>query len=328
MRAVVADSGRASAVEIAEPDPPGPDQTVVDVVGAGICGSDLHLLSLGFSGPVLGHEFGGYLADGTLVAVRPTGECGACRSCIGGRPHLCRDALGTLHGTAIPGGMSERVLVESSRVVPVPASLRPGDVALIEPLAVAIHGVRRARVSLEDRVAVIGAGSIGLLTVAALTGLGIKPHLMARHAHQRRAGEALGAVDASESLPGGADHGAVPDNGSDFDAVFDAVSTQPSLDAALTLVRPGGTLVEFGMFWSPVTVGNNLLFKEVTLVPSMFYSHDHDHDDFAEAAQLLAGRPEIGDTLVTHRFALDDAERAFAVAADRASGAIKVHLVP
>lgn len=320
MKAIVADAGRPRLAEIPFDQPGTGDGVVVEVTSAGICGSDLHLLSLGFSGPVLGHEFGGRLADGTLVAVRPTGECGACRSCTGGRPQLCGEAIAGLYGTALPGGLAERVLVESSRLVVMPEGARDRDVALVEPLAVAVHGVSRGRVQGGDRVLVIGAGSIGLLTVAVLRSRGVDVALVARHPHQRLVGEALGATIVDS------DPGILRDGG--YDVVFDAVSTQQSLDSAIGAARPGATVVEFGMFWSPVTVGNALLFKEITLVPTMFYSHGHDHDDFAEAAAILATDVALADLLVTHRFDLADGERAFDVAADRGAGAIKVHVIP
>ena len=325
MKAIVADSGHARLVDVSfDHVADSASGVVVDVTSAGICGSDLHLLSLGFGGPVLGHEFGGRLSDGTLVAVRPTGECGTCTSCSGGRPHLCGDALAGLYGTALPGGLAERVLVEPSRLVVMPGGARERDVALVEPLAVAVHGISRGRPRAGDRVLVIGAGSIGLLTVAALRHRGIEVDLVARHPHQRHAGEALGAriVDSRDGTRTGSGH----DPG--YDVVFDAVSTQQSLDGAVGAARPGATVVEFGMFWTPVTVGNSLLLKEITLVPTMFYSHGHDHDDFAEAAAIVARDPSLADVLVTHRFDLADGERAFDVAADRAAGAIKVHVVP
>ncbi len=320
MRAVTSRDGRVELIEVDEPatgtasqDPANDDQLVLDVTSAGICASDLHLVELGVSGVVLGHEFGGFLPDGTLVAVRPTGSCGSCAPCTTSRPQLCRDATGRMYGTVLDGGLAERVLIERDRVVPLAKTVDPRDAALVEPIAVAVHGVNRAGITAGTRVLVIGGGSIGLFTTAVLRHRGAQVDMVARHPHQREAAQALGASLDVER---------------DYDVVIDAVSTQASTDEAIRLCQTGGTLVELGMFWQPVSFGNQLLLKEISVVPSIFYAHDHDRHDFVDAADLLAQHPDLSEIVVTHRYRLEHAVDAFATAADRAAGAIKVHLSP
>jgi 2-desacetyl-2-hydroxyethyl bacteriochlorophyllide A dehydrogenase len=313
MRAVTSRDRRVDVVQIDEPVIRTAEHVVIEVTSAGICASDLHLVELGATGVVLGHEFGGFTPDGTLVAVRPTGACGHCHSCTTSRPQLCRDATGRMYGTALDGGLAERVLVERERLVPLAEGVDPRAAALVEPIAVAVHGVDRANVTVGDRVLVIGGGSIGLFTTAVLRDRGADVDLIARHPHQGDVARSLGA-----SL----------DIAHDYDVVIDAVSTQSSTDEAVKRCRAGATLVELGMFWQPVSFGIPMLLKEITVVPSIFYAHDHDHDDMAAAADLLARQHELGEILVTHRYRLDEAVTAFATAADRASGAIKVHLHP
>ncbi len=164
---------------------------------------------------------------------------------------------------------------------------------------------------------VIGGGSIGLATVAALRHGGVDVDLVARHPHQRAGGELLGAGARL---------------GDEYGAVVDAAGTQSSLDDAVARVRPGGTVVVVATYWEPVTIDAGLLTKEVRIVPSAMYGHvGHDHggaSEFEAAAALLAARPEVVDALVHHRFGLDDAPEAFRVAGDRAAGAIKVLLEP
>lgn len=310
MRAVTSSRGEISVIDKDAPEGPG---ELVSVRRAGICGSDLHLVAAGLHGVVLGHEFAGTLDDGSLVAVRPTGECGSCTSCIGGHPNTCRMAAGVLHGTSIDGGLADFVRVEQSRLVALPANMTDSSAALVEPMAVAIHGMSRVDISPGMRVLVVGAGSIGLLTAAALVARGADVSIVARHPHQATVAEALGARVVTS-----------PDN--DHDVAFDAVSTQESLDACVTHTRPRGVIVEFGLIWRPVALTNTMLMKEITLVPTMFYSHGHDHDDFSTAAALLHAHPHVAELLVTHSFPLEDAAEAFRVAADRSTGAIKVHL--
>lgn len=285
----------------------------MSVTSAGICGSDLHMVAAGATGVILGHEFGGTLSDGSLVAVRPTGECGSCASCLRRQPQLCKDAIAQLHGSTLDGGWADKAVVDPARLIPMADTVRPRDVALVEPLAVAVHGIERSKVQPGDKVLVIGAGSIGLVTAAALRHRGITVDVVARHEHQKVAADALGASLAHTT---------------DYDVVFDAVCTQEAVNQAVSLARPGGTLLEFGLFWGPVSLNNSLLFKEVTFVPSIFYAHDHSHDDFVEAADILAEWSDVADIIVTHRVDLDEAVRAFEIASQRSSGAIKVHMHP
>jgi threonine dehydrogenase-like Zn-dependent dehydrogenase len=181
-------------------------------------------------------------------------------------------------------------------------------------LAVVIHGINRSHIEKGSRAVVIGAGSIGLLTAAVLVDRGINVDIVTRHPHQSLAAEKIGAHPVTEP-------------GSNYDVSFDAVCSQQSFDACVQATRPCGTLLEFGMFWSPVTLNNSLMMKEITVIPSIFYGHNHEHHDFVEAVDVLVRLPFLIDAVVTHRFALTDAAEAFRVAADRKSGAIKVHLV-
>lgn len=82
------------------------------------------------------------------------------------------------------------------------------------------------------------------------------------------------------------------------------------------------------MFWDETYLTNSWMFKEVSLIPAMAYSHTEDFNDFREAADYLSLNPHVADALVTHTYPLEDAVEAFRVAKDRQSGAIKVHIHP
>lgn len=310
MRAVMSKDGDVFVVDT--PMPSG-DGVLVRVTNTGICGSDLHTIALGKSGVIIGHEFGGYLDDGRLVAVRPTGECGHCRWCTTGAPNRCAEAVSQLYGGTINGGLADYAMVDPSRITELPSGTDPSHVGLVEPLAVAVHGLSRSRVQPGNTVLVIGGGSIGLLAAAALIDKGIEVDIVARHAHQQHAAEMIGARNQ---------------RGHDYDFVFDAAATQSAFDMAVHSARPGGTIVEYGMFWDPVALNNTVMLKEITIVPAMFYNHAHDHNDFADAANLISRAPHIAAAVVTHQFPLSDAKEAFAVANNREAGAIKVHLHP
>lgn len=310
MRAVISSQG---SVFVTDHDEPAGTGELITVTSAGICGSDLHLVASGLSGVILGHEFGGFTEDGSLVAVRPTGECGTCQQCNSGFPHTCHQAAASLHGTSINGGLAEFVRVESSRLVSVPAATDPATVGLVEPLAVVIHGINRVSLTQGMSALVVGSGSIGLLTAAVLADRGITVDIVCRHPHQFDAAEKLGV-------------NAVTKAGLNYDVSFDAVCTQESLDICFNATRPRGDVVEFGMVWGSLQLKNQMMLKEISLVPSIFYSHNHEQNDFEDAVDMLVRHPELTTTLVTHRFSLEDSVRAFKVANDRQAGAIKVHI--
>jgi len=301
-----------TGIEVVDVDDPSGDGVMVEVRSSSLCGSDLHMIGFGPIPVVLGHEFAGVLEDGTPVAVDPSGPCGTCPSCTGGLRHLCHH--GMILGVTADGGMTERVSVRPDALVRLPAGLPVEHACLVEPLAVSIHGLEQAAITGGERVAVVGAGSIGLTAVAAAAAAGSAVDLDARHPAQRAAGERLGARG--------------PTTG-EYDVVFEAAGTQSALDRAVALVRPGGLVVFLSTFWEGVTMpGIAAMMKEATFKWAFTYAHHAGGRDIDTAAALLARRPEIADTLITHRFPLTDAPEAFRVAADRARGAIKVVLEP
>jgi threonine dehydrogenase-like Zn-dependent dehydrogenase len=160
---------------------------------------------------------------------------------------------------------------------------------------------------------VVGAGSIGLLAVAAARHLGHPVDVAARHPAQQAAAERLGAGTA---------HGS-------YDVVIEATGTESGIVACAELARPGGRVVLLGVFHGSVPVpGGTTLVKELSWVAAMAYGHHHGVREVEAAADLLAAHPDIARILVTHEFPLEDAPEAFRVAADRAAGALKVVLHP
>lgn len=318
MRAVRADgNGGVAVVQVDVAPPDGMVEPVrVRIAACGICGSD-HQLARWNLPATLGHEFAGFLDDGTAVTVRPDVWCGECDRCLAGETELCTAANKLMHGVNIDGGLGEVVYAEARCVVPLPDGVRPVDAALVEPLSVGLHAVNRIDPVAAGRICVIGGAAIGLAAAAALVDRGVEVDVEARHAHQWEAAEKLGAG-----------RGAQPGLVGEYDVVIDAAGTQSAIDRAQELLRPGGTLVEAGTWWEPVQLGTGFLMKEIRLLPATMTGHAHGELEFARSAALLAARPEIADAIITHRFGLDDAVEAFRVSADRAAGAIKVIVEP
>jgi 2-desacetyl-2-hydroxyethyl bacteriochlorophyllide A dehydrogenase len=318
MRAVLAGNGSVEVREVPAPSGPG---VIVDVKAAGICGTDLHLVSGDDFPPprvTLGHEIAGITENGTPVAIEPLSPCGTCAPCRRGDQHLCVDGSAMLFGVGLDGGMADRIVVPERCLVPLPAGVAVGDASLVEPLAVVVHSLRRSAARPDQRVLVIGGGTIGLCAVAAARARGCEVALVARHDAQRAAGERLGAT-AVDGLAG--------DGG--YDIVIEAAGSESALATAVHLARPGGMVVIPGVYWGPVAVpGMAMCFKEVSLCPTALYSRTAGGRDIDAAAALLATTPGLADTLITHRFPLDAAAEAFATAASREHGAIKVVLEP
>ncbi len=309
MRAVRCVDGGVEVVDLPEP---GGDGIRVKLRSAGICGSDLHLLDSGFAPKVtLGHEMAGELADGTLVAVEPLVICGECDCCERGDYNLCRGGPAGIMGVALDGGMSEIIVVPERCLVALAPGVLVRDACLVEPMAVAVHGVRLGGIGPGDTVAVIGGGTIGLCAVTASRALGASVALYARHDVQREAGERLGAGKPLD----------------EYDIVIESAGTDSALDSAVAMARPGGRVVLLATYWQGMKMpGFPLCMKELKVIPSSMYSRDGDLRDFDRAAALVAETPDLADILITHRFPLDAAAAAFATARDRAQGAIKVVL--
>lgn len=293
-------------------DVPEPDESGVRVLpaSAGICGSDLHMLGWGPSPWTLGHEVGGRLEDGTPVAVWPSRPCGGCDRCLAGEPAQCRTGVARIYGsTGGDGGMAGTMVVEERCVIPLPEGVSPGDGALVEPIACSVHAFRRGKVAADERVAVVGAGSIGIGATAVARWLGCEVDVAARHETQRAAVTAIGA-------------GLDPEG--EYDVVIEAAGTSSAIETAFSLLRPGGTVVFVSSHWEPVQFPMFFAGKEPTIVGAM----THAREDMVDAARLLVDLPEVPAAMITHRLPLDRAPEAFRLAADRAAGAIKVILEP
>jgi threonine dehydrogenase-like Zn-dependent dehydrogenase len=312
MRAVRVVDGRADVVEA--PRPTG-DGVVVDVRAAGICGSDLHMIELGFTGDrTIGHEIAGVAPDGTRVAIEPLVPCGHCALCREGSYHLCGEVGASLYGLTADGGMADQIVVPARALVPLPDDLDLADASLVEPMAVAVHGLGLAAATAEDRVAVVGAGSIGLCAAAATVARGATVDVSARHDHQRAAAQQLGAGTETSGS---------------YDLVIETAGTEDAMRRAARLAGPKGRVLMLSVHWQPITSpGMSMWTKEVTVLHSFTYCGRGPRRDIDVAAEILAATPSIGDALITHRFPLDDAAAAFDTAADRAAGAIKVVLEP
>jgi threonine dehydrogenase-like Zn-dependent dehydrogenase len=298
-------------VEVVDVDEPEGDGTLIQVVAAGICASDLQYLQYG-SREIAGHEFAGLLEDGTPVAVEAIFGCHGCPQCDRGNYNRCESGPTAL-GMLSAGGMSEYFRAPRHALTPLPPGLDLKDASLVEPASVAWHGCHQGSIDPDTSVAVVGGGAIGMLAAASAQTMGVdEVALEVRHPHQFDARDIIGAVTPSGH----------------YDVVLETGGSESSLHRAVELARPGGTVVYMGVFGDIAWPHGESFRKEVALRPSLGYAGHDGRREFAQAADMLASRPELASTLITHRFPLEDASEAFRVAQDRSTRSFRVVVEP
>jgi len=301
---------RLEVVEMPAPEAAA-GELLLRVSGCGICGSDLSSYKRGLFLGVPGHEVAGLVdvvgagvegwRPGDAAVLQPSTGCGGCDQCAAGDYHRCIDSL-TGSGTTRPGGYAELMVARADRLHRLPERLPPEVGCLAEPLSVAIHGIRRSGIEPGQDAMVVGLGSIGLLAVAAL--------------RARAAGRVFGVdpVEVRRQLAAGLGADGVFSRASDARADLDGApvvlecSGRPeAIQQAIDLARPGGRVVLLGIAVAEVTVIPVFwITREVTVTGSI----NSQLEDFEEALQVLASRPEIG-RIVTRRVGLADVPATF-----------------
>lgn len=353
-----------------DPPPlPGSDWVRVRPLLAGVCGTDLALLTGHASSilspfasfpAVLGHEVVGVIEGSSQrVAIDPVIGCVVrgleppCRWCSAGAARLCERAAdgelsaGMLVGFCadLPGGWSTGMIAHRSQLHAVPEQLSDEAAVVVEPFSVAFHAVLAAPPSPGDVVVVLGGGTLGLSTIAALRLVAPEVAVVAvvRHEIQRRVAASFGAtvarsgVDAAVSFAGARAHRSILGRtvlSGGFAQVYDAVGSRSSMADALRIAAPrarvvlvGGPAELSGLDWT--LAWTRELQIQGTYVygsePSIGGAHTMD-----EAMRLLVANPQLPlGELVTHRFRLDDWRRAMGTALSRGhSQALKVVFEP
>jgi L-iditol 2-dehydrogenase len=320
-------------VELALPEP-GDGEVLLEVRAVGLCGSDLHWYREGNIGDasvgeglVLGHEFAAVVSSGTdrgrRVAVDPAIPCRVCEQCLAGRPNLCTNLR--FAGHDVDGALRRFMVWPQRCLVPLPDALSDEQGALLEPLGVALHAIDLAGPIQGMSVGVIGCGPIGLLLVAALSGLGARAAVATDPlGHRREAALALGAIAAVDAPGPGEAEPLLSISGGGFEVVFETAGSDEALHRALSVARPGGRVVLIGIPDADRTSFPASLARRKEL--TMTVCRRMLPGDLARAAVLAErGIPSI-DRLVTHRYRLDQAADAFETLAARRG--IKVVVVP
>lgn len=306
----------------------------VDTVG--VCGSDVHYFTRGRIGSQVvqypyrvGHEFAGtvleagraatHLKPGDRVAVDPAMSCGTCDQCRAGRPHTCRHLRflgcpGQAHGC-----LADQIVMPAECCFPIKPETTLEQAALAEPLSIGVYAVRASIPMPGARIGILGCGPIGLSVLLAAQTAGAQAvyatdPIPARRAAARRTGaswvgtpaEADAAIPAAEPLL--------------LDVVFECCGRQEALDQALTLLKPGGTLMVVGIPETDrVSFSIDALRRQEITVRNV----RRQNACMQAALDLIEQRRIDAAPLVTHRFALEQSQEAFDLVADYRDGVVK-----
>ncbi len=319
---------------------PGPGEVLIRIRAVGVCGSDVHYYQEGRIGVhvvekplILGHESAGEvvalgagvrgLAVGARVATEPGVPCRRCRQCLRGRYNLC-PRVSFMATPPVDGAFVEYITWPAEFVYPLPASLSYAEGSLMEPLAVGLHAVRRARLTVGATVLVLGAGPIGQLALVAAHAAGAGQAIVAdledsRLAVARRVDpRALAVNPARQSLMEAVMSAT---DGEGADVVIEAAGSVRTVGQSIELVRPGGVVVLVGLPAvdpSPISV-LEAIRKEVDILGVFRYANV-----YRDALRLAAsGRVDLSP-LITHRFPLTEVRRALDTVAEAKGSALKV----
>ncbi len=290
---------------------PSHNEVLIKVQQVGICGSDIHAYHGKhpfISCPIVpGHEFVGIVEQagdgsqelvGQRVTVLPSLTCGHCPQCREGRFNICQTLR--VIGCQAPGAFAEYVLAPKNRVFVLPEALDWDLGTLVEPLAVAVHAVRRARRISGANTLVLGCGTIGLMTLYVLKNYGAASITAVDPQTSRlQLAEKLGAT----KLQGPADAIAGPIHTS-----FECVGIADTMNQSILATEKGGEIGVLGVFEEDVPVKMGLVQdKELTLLGTLMYTDS----DYEEAIRLLSRNPSYLKELITHRYPLPKVDEAF-----------------
>lgn len=326
MRQVLLESPETVIVQDVDDLTPHKGELLVRTEQVGICGSDLHayhgrhpFVSL----PVVpGHEVVGIVEGlgygvtdyslGDRVILEPNIICGECEYCLSGRYNLC-DELYVVGCTGpLSGAMAEYFIAPATRFIKADPRLTRTEASMVEPLATATHAIRVSGGVKRKRVAVLGAGSIGLLTMQAVRAFGASTIVVTDLNEEKRSRAILlGADDAFDPRDPEAIDQMRDRLGGHADVVFDCVATQRTMNQAIALALKGGTIVVEGVPEYDVTVPLALIQdREIRIQGTAMYTRD----DMLSAMNLIAEKRVEAGSLVTRIFPLESAAEAFAAA--------------
>jgi L-iditol 2-dehydrogenase len=308
----------------------GPREVIVQVEAVGVCGSDTAYYRVGYIGDwvvdgplILGHEVAGRVQDigsavtqvkvGDRVAIEPGQPCRDCRDCLAGRYHLC-PRLKFLATPPYDGALTEYLAMDERNLYVLPDSMTFEEGALLEPLSVGIWACHRASLEPGDDVLITGAGPVGILAAQTARALGAASVTVIDVSEFRlEVARGLGFVTERSDAP----------SDTEFDVFLECSGAPGVLGAGLWRLRTNGRAAMVGMPKKDVELPlSRLNLKELTISLVNRYSHTWP----TAIALVASGRVDV-QSLVTHRFTLDETEEAITLAS-RVPDSMKAMIFP
>jgi L-idonate 5-dehydrogenase len=341
MRAIVAHAAKVLRIENVDIPRLSDSDVLVRVASGGICGSDLHYYNHGGFGlvrlrepMVLGHEISGVVEAvgakaqrvriGDRVAINPSVACNQCKFCLEGRQNQCLNMR--FYGSAmrfphVQGAFREVLVCDEAQAHTIGERVTLGEAAMAEPLAVCLHGARRAGQLLGKKVLITGSGPIGALAVIAARRAGAAEIVVTDIADGALGFARKVGADATLNIkanplalePYAANKGA-------FDVMFEASGSEAALRGGLDVVRPGGVIVQLGLGGEMKLPVNTLVAKELELRGTFRF-----HEEFALAVALISSGLVDVSPLISATLPFTRATEAFELAMDRGQS-MKVQL--
>lgn len=329
--------------EVSMPEP-GCGEVLVKVLAVGVCGSDIpriyetgaHVKPL-----IPGHEFSGMVVKagndvdkswvGKSVGVFPLIPCGKCGPCMDKKYEMCRDY--NYIGSRCNGALAQYVVVPEKNLVELPENVAYEIAAMLEPMAVAAHAIRKAQPSVDDSVVVCGLGTIGLITVMLLKNMGIKKILVIGNKDlQKTKASDLGIPweDFCDTrVENATDWIMAHTDNAGADVFFECIGKNETINMAADMAAPGGKIILVGNPYTDVSFEKAVYWKilrnQLTIMGSWnsTFTHDED-DDWHYILKLLADAAIRPGKIISHSLNFDRLEEGLKIMRDKSCDYVKV----
>ena len=323
--------------EINEPE--NSDKVIVDVKKCGICGSDIHNWVMGApAGLVMGHEFCGIVTNpgsrkdlkiGDRVTALPISPCDNCEACKTGNPQYCPETWSNALGLSLTslGALAPKTSIRPDMVLKVPDSISDEEVAMTEPTAVGLHAVNLANIKIGDKVLVIGAGIIGLVSAMFAKKAGAS-NVVISEANIARAEKAV-ALKVADKYYDAKDENMLKkvyeDTIKGYDVVIECCGNEPAVTSALMAVKPSGTVVLVGVATGAINIPTVVaVTRELTLKGAIAYTKE----EFKTCIDLIANKEIDVLKFVSDTISLEEVQKAYERLTSGNDDAIKILVDP